>query len=166
MHNMAVAAYDAPAYDPAAKGLVEQLQGLGELFGYNSAQPLGFAVGSASGQGGDGGLWPLMMTRQGMDYTWAEGGVITTPSLGWVAEAGYPEAIIPMKDGINIPVKWVNGGSTQAGVDRPIEINLSLEIDGEPLDAKIKVIARNESEDVRVNLVRWGKQDSPQRQSV
>ncbi|MBT7082318.1 MAG: hypothetical protein HN929_12810, partial [Chloroflexi bacterium] len=48
-------------------------------------------------------------------YHFAEGGLVTSPTYGLVGEAGYPEAIIPMKDGINIPVKWVNGGSTQAG---------------------------------------------------
>ncbi|MBT7712210.1 MAG: hypothetical protein HN745_10845 [Deltaproteobacteria bacterium] len=48
-------------------------------------------------------------------YHFAEGGLVTSPTYGLIGEAGYPEAIIPMKDGMNIPVKWVNGGSTQAG---------------------------------------------------
>lgn len=147
VHNMAVAAYDAPAYDPVAKGLVEQIQGLGELFGYNSAQPLGYAVGIYSGRGGDGGLWPLMMTRQGMPYQWAEGTVAYGPQLGWIGEAGYPEAVIPMKDGHSIPVKWMNGG--RADDKGETVINLTVITDGVPKKEVIR-IAREEADEIRV----------------
>jgi TP901 family phage tail tape measure protein len=87
------------------------------------------------------------------------GGMSYGPESGYMAQLDGNELIISSK--ASYPATVVGGGS-----DRPIEINLSLEIDGQPLDAKIKVIARNESENVRVNLVRWGKQNSPRKQSV
>jgi hypothetical protein len=87
-----------------------------------------------------------------MDYAgwneWAEGGVVSSPSLGWVGEAGYPEAIIPMKDGMNIPVKWVNGGSTQEGSERPL--NIVVEVGGQEFNA----IIDQRADDIRVRAER------------
>jgi hypothetical protein len=60
----------------------------------------------------------------------AEGAVVAGPTYAHIGEAGYPEAVIPMKDGVNIPVKWVNGGSTRFGAtgqDRDEEIALLRE---------------------------------------
>jgi len=62
----------------------------------------------------------------GFPATMAEGDLVTSPTYAMIGEAGYPEAVIPMKDGINIPVKWVNGGSTQAGAQEE-EIELLRE---------------------------------------
>jgi hypothetical protein len=47
--------------------------------------------------------------------------------LGLLAEAGYPELIIPMKDGLNVPVKVINGGSTRDGA-RDEELELLREL--------------------------------------
>lgn len=58
---------------------------------------------------------------------YAEGGIVTKPTAALIGEAGYPEAVIPMKDGINIPVKWINGGSTQAGANNDEEVELLRE---------------------------------------
>lgn len=41
----------------------------------------------------------------------AKGGVFSSPHLGWVAEAGRPEAIIPLEGGA-VPVKISGGGKT------------------------------------------------------
>ena len=43
----------------------------------------------------------------------ADGGVVTKPTLGLIGEAGYPEAVIPMKNGRDIPVKIDNSGMEQ-----------------------------------------------------
>lgn len=40
---------------------------------------------------------------------YAEGGIVTSPTLGMIAEAGYPEAVIPMKNGY-VPVQISGGG--------------------------------------------------------
>jgi hypothetical protein len=59
-------------------------------------------------------------------YTAAEGGVFTSPSHVYLAEAGYPEAVIPMKDGQNIPVKWISGGTNQAGAGATSDEEVAL----------------------------------------
>lgn len=50
-------------------------------------------------------------------FGWADGGIVTKPSLGWVAEAGQPEAIIPL-DRLD---EFVGGGG---GGSQTIIINL------------------------------------------
>ena len=76
-----------------------------------------------------------------MSNRWAEGGIISSPTYGLVGEAGYPEAIIPMKDGMSIPVSWVNGGSTQAGAERPL--NITVQVGSQEFDAHIERVADN-----------------------
>jgi len=40
----------------------------------------------------------------------AEGGLVSRPTIGLIGEAGYPEAVIPMKNGRDIPVNMGNIG--------------------------------------------------------
>jgi hypothetical protein len=98
---------------------------------------------------------------------YAEGGLITSPTLGLLAEAGYPEAVIPMKDGINIPVKWVNGGSTQDGA-REEEVKLLKEQNqllsklvkqsGQPMEIKgLGKYSRARADDVIIARNQQGK---------
>ena len=135
---------------------------LGQMWGYNTSAAFSTMWGGALGWDPSSiGMLQALFTANVPGYD--QGGVATGPLSGYPATLHGTEAVIPMADGVNIPVKWMNGGMES---DKPIEINLTLEIDGQPLDAKIKVIARNESENVRVNLVRWGKQNNPQRQPV
>jgi hypothetical protein len=49
------------------------------------------------------------MPGQFMPLAMAGGGVFSRPTLGLVAEAGYPEAVIPMPSG-NVPVRILGGG--------------------------------------------------------
>ena len=155
-----------------AQALLGQIKDLGYMFGWRDAYNVGGAIqtyspmAQAAGwntwtQGAEG-LYGLFASK-GMPTQWAEGGIVNTPTWGVFGEAG-PEAFLRLSDNSYVPTQFSNSGPAQQGSDKPIEINLSLEIDGEPLDAKIKVLARNESENVRVNLVRWGKQNSPRRQ--
>ena len=44
----------------------------------------------------------------------AEGGVVTKPTLGLVGEGSMNEAIIPLPDGKSVPVKMVGGGSNNS----------------------------------------------------
>jgi len=71
-----------------------------------------------------------------MGTSWAEGGVVDSPTPGWIGEAGYPEAIIPMKDGFNIPVKILNGGS--GGPKSEQIINLTVQIAGKEFEGDVK----------------------------
>lgn len=173
VNDMAKLSLAAPADSTAGRDLLKQIEAFASMWGINHvsggdantsllANLKNFGYATAMSNAEANYIWE----RQSRALTFAEGGLINSPTLGWVGEAGYPEAVIPMKDGINIPVKWINGGSTQSGSDRPVEINLSLEIDGQPLDARIKVIAKNETENVRVNLVRRGQLSNPRRQPV
>lgn len=45
----------------------------------------------------------------GMAGKYAEGAVVSSPTLGWIGEAGYSEAVIPMKNGY-VPVRVSGGG--------------------------------------------------------
>jgi hypothetical protein len=50
-------------------------------------------------QNGIGGYIDGLDSLENYTYTpFSEGGIVTEPRIGWVAEAGYDEAIIPLKD--------------------------------------------------------------------
>ena len=74
------------------------------------------------------------------DYTtgYAEGGISTGSEAGHMELLHGTEAVIPLKDGA-IPVSFSNGGSTQDGADRPI--NIIVEVGGEEFDARIANVA-------------------------
>ncbi|OQY25627.1 MAG: hypothetical protein B6244_14870 [Candidatus Cloacimonetes bacterium 4572_55] len=163
VYKSTLSAWMMAAGDPDAQSILRTMQAIGSMWGKNNAYDLGAAVNAHGSTPTNPSTWAGAWTKHGMPSYWAEGGIINSPTYGLVGEAGYPEAIIPMKDGVNIPVKWVNGGSTQQG---STDINITLEIDGAPLDVKIKSISGNTAESHRVNLVRWGKQNSEQRQPV
>jgi hypothetical protein len=48
---------------------------------------------------------------------YAEGTIATSPTLGMIGEAGYPEAVIPMKSGY-VPVR-ITGASASSGLNDP-----------------------------------------------
>ncbi len=50
-----------------------------------------------------------------------EGGIYNRPTLGLVAEAGYPEAVIPMKHGY-VPVKVIGDNQAASGQSKPTYI--------------------------------------------
>jgi hypothetical protein len=68
--------------------------------------------------------------------------------------SGYPatlhgtELIIPMNNGLEVPVKWINGGSTQPTNDRPI--NITVEVAGKEFYADVTHIARSDADEIRV----------------
>jgi hypothetical protein len=165
VYNQAYAAWLMNPGASEAVNILNDLQALGQMWGVANAYNLGHAVNYYGGYASELNAWMDLWTRHGLPNRWAEGGIATQPTWGVYGEAG-PEAFLRLAENRYVPIPSLNGGSTRAGAGTPIEINLTLELDGEPLDTKIKVLARNESENVRVNLVRWGKQNSPKRQSV
>jgi hypothetical protein len=131
--------------------LLKELEGLAGMWGINWAAGLGGEVNTYGGYNSDPQAWTDLWNMKMGYSSWAEGGIVNSPTMGLVGEAGYPEAIIPMKDGVNIPVKWVNGGSTQGGAeqgDRPI--NITVQVGGHEFDAHIASI----SDGVRVKAER------------
>jgi len=136
--------------------IIEQMQGLASMFGVSNAYSLGYEVNRHYPGAADAEYWDDLWYHYGMSPSWAKGGIVSEPTYGLIGEAGYPEAIIPMLDGSSIPVRWINGGSTQEGAssERPIDINVTLEIDGQPLDVKIKNISSREADNVRVKAER------------
>ena len=75
----------------------------------------------------DGGFTPLGETAGSRGWTgqpiraFAEGGMVSAPTLGLVGEAGYPEAVIPLKHGA-VPVDVRGGSARSVGpVDNSIE---------------------------------------------
>lgn len=81
--------------------------GGGDKFGSFDASG-GFGTGSMSlpGLGGAGALSPAGMYT-GVKF--ADGGVVTGPTLGLVGEGKYNEAIVPLPDGRSIPVQLQDG---------------------------------------------------------
>ena len=86
-------------------------------------------LGGAAAEGGvfSGGFTPLGETAGSRGWTgqpiraFAEGGMVSAPTLGLVGEAGYPEAVIPLKHGA-VPVDVRGGSARSAGpVDNSIE---------------------------------------------
>lgn len=105
---------------------------------------------------------------------YAEGGIVSDPTLALIGEAGYPEAVIPMKDGLNIPVKWTNGGSTQAGANNDEEVALLREQvrllakianqNGQPLKIEgLGRFAKSKADEVIVTRNRNNKLNSTER---
>lgn len=55
----------------------------------------------------------------------AAGGIATEPTLGLIREAGQNEAVIPLPDNRNVPVKFVNGGGGGSGGTTVINFSVS-----------------------------------------
>jgi len=121
------------------------VEGLASLFGIRSLAALapeleGVSVGDLTA------VWSKHFKDN--HVSWAEGGVVNTPTYGVFGEAGM-EAFIPMPSG-NIPVV-INGGSTQSGAnqgDRPLYI--TVEVAGKEFYADVHQISRVEADYVRV----------------
>lgn len=139
VHNLGTLA--ATAADAAeALPLLRTMEAIGSLWNIRSALLLGQNV-AAYGVNTDYTHWPQLWEMWNQPTSWAEGGVVNQPTLGWVGEAGYPEAVIPMMDGTNIPVKWLNGGSTGAENSEPKTINLTVNVGGREFKGEVKAWA-------------------------
>jgi TP901 family phage tail tape measure protein len=57
----------------------------------------------------------------------ARGGIARSPTLGLIAEAGVPEAVVPLPDGRAIPVR-VQGGSAGGPAETPTVVNINYNI--------------------------------------
>lgn len=147
-----------------AAGMGFEISALSSMAGHTATALSGFISGNFPNQVSASEVNSWLLANGGWALPYAYGGIATEPTLGVFGEGPYPaEAFVPLPNGTHIPVQFSGGNYSN---DRPIEINLQLEIDGQPLDAKIKVIAKNETENVRVNLVRRGQLANPRRQPV
>ncbi len=98
---------------------------------------LGFANGGIT----SGGFSPI--------EAFANGGVVKKPTIGIIGEAGMNEAMVPLPDGKNIPVKMndsTNNKSLEAKFDKLInvlashpEIKVNLELDGTKLMEQLSI---------------------------
>jgi hypothetical protein len=147
--------------------LMTQVRNMGMLYGVNTAYGLGHEIAkynltddltTETQWAWAGNELAAHFARLGI--TFAEGGIVNSPTLGWVGEAGYPEAIIPMMDGTSIPVKWLNGGSTGRGDMDKRTINLTVQIAGKEFEGEVKSWA----DDVVVMRAKRGKLNDTRRQ--
>ena len=84
--------------------------------------------GLAAADGGvfAGGFTPLGESAGSRGWTgqpvraFADGGLVSAPTLGLVGEAGYPEAVIPLRHG-NVPVEMRGGGGGHGPIDASVE---------------------------------------------
>jgi len=158
--NQAMAAWlsnDATVAIP----ILKLLEGLASMWGVKNAYDLGYEVNRHYPAAADAEYWDDLWYFYNRSPSWAKGGIVDQPTLGWVGEAGYPEAVIPMMDGYSIPVSWVNGGSPQS--DQPIDLNLTIELDGKIMETRTIRISRREADGVIRERVKAGKLNSSSR---
>ena len=97
----------------------------GANIGQSVAMPSSAGVGAGGGilqnsmGQGFGTLGPNFGIRQ-----FANGGVVTGPTLGLVGEGKYNEAVIPLPDGRSVPVQ-LSGGDGGNQVNTNITVNVS-----------------------------------------
>jgi len=73
---------------------------------------------------------------------YADGGIVTSPTVGLIGEAGYPEAVIPMRNGSDIPVRI----DQSAVVEELRELRRVTEFQSEKITRMERVLSRNEGE--------------------
>ena len=163
IYNQLLSAWILPAKDAAAINAIKWTEGMAGMFGINSLSA--FVAGMNASLNPDVsyadfyGVWQKHgVTPFGGAYEY--GGIASGSERGYLATLHGTELVVSPK--ATYPATVVGGA--QDG--RPIEINLTLELDGKPLDAKITAIAKDTGENIRVKLVRWGQLNSPKRQSV
>ena len=64
----------------------------------------------------------------------AEGGVVTGPTLGLVGEGRYNEAVIPLPDGKSVPVQLAGGTE---GATAPINTNIVVNVKNGQSDSQV-----------------------------
>ena len=112
------------------KGIMSLIPGLGSFagganMGQSVAMPSSAGVGAGGGilqnsmGQGFGTLGPNFGIRQ-----FANGGVVTGPTLGLVGEGRYNEAVIPLPDGKSVPVQ-LSGGDGGNQINSNITVNVS-----------------------------------------
>lgn len=112
------------------KGIMSLIPGLGSFagganIGQSVAMPTGVGIGASGGilqnsaAQGFGTLGPNFGIRQ-----FANGGIVTGPTLGLVGEGRYNEAVIPLPDGKSVPVQ-LSGGDGGSQINSNITVNVS-----------------------------------------
>lgn len=112
------------------KGIMSLIPGLGSFgggaaVGQAVSMPTGVGIGAGGGilqnsaAQGFGTFGPNFGIRQ-----FANGGIVTGPTLGLVGEGRYNEAVIPLPDGKSVPVQ-LSGGDGGNQINSNITVNVS-----------------------------------------
>jgi len=113
------------------KGIMSLIPGLGSFgggaaVGQAVSMPTGVGIGAGGGilqnsaAQGFGTFGPNFGIRQ-----FANGGIVTGPTLGLVGEGKYNEAVIPLPDGKSVPVQLSGGvGGNAAPINTNIVVNV------------------------------------------
>lgn len=132
--------------------LIEGLKNIFSMFAPGASAVGGLALGGAGGQGaagsygsamsatsslpsftGGGGFQPVSMSNFGV-APFANGGMVTGPTLGLVGEGRYNEAIIPLPDGKSVPVQLAGGTE---GATAPINTNIVVNVKNGQSDSQV-----------------------------
>jgi hypothetical protein len=95
----------------------------------------------------------------------AKGGIATRPTLGLVGEGGMNEAVIPLPDGKNVPVKMRGNNSPSVTNNINVSVDSSKGGTREQNNKLGQQIAKAVDEQIRKNIVnerRWGGVLGPQ----
>jgi tape measure domain-containing protein len=99
------------------KGFMSLFPGGGALAGATSAASTGLSF-DPGGMAGFSAPWAFAKggIAPGGFQAFANGGIVTGPTLGLVGEGRYNEAVIPLPDGRSVPVELSGGGSSSPTV--------------------------------------------------
>ena len=132
--------------------MLQGIKNILSMFAPGASAGGGFALGGAGGQGaagsygsamsatsslpsftGGGGFQPVSMGNFGV-APFANGGMVTGPTLGLVGEGRYNEAIIPLPDGKSVPVQLAGGTE---GATAPINTNIVVNVKNGQSDSQV-----------------------------
>ena len=108
--------------------MIEGLKNIFSMFGPKlpgAAAPTPPMLGPAFAKGG---------IAFGGFTAFAEGGVVTGPTLGLVGEGRYNEAVIPLPDGKSVPVQLAGGSE---GTSAPINTNIVVNVKNGQSDSQV-----------------------------
>jgi hypothetical protein len=143
------------------EAIINPMAGLASLGGGGGGLSSGFSAGTASAIPTDAAGWgaafstPLKFATGGIapgGFTaFANGGMVTGPTMGLVGEGRYNEAIVPLPNGKSIPVEL--GGASQGNVNVVVNVDAKgSQVEGN--EAQSKQLGRVVSAAVQAEIVK------------
>ena len=144
------------------EAIINPMAGLASLGGGGGGGlSSGFSAGTASAIPTDAAGWgaafstPLKFATGGIAHggftAFANGGMVTGPTMGLVGEGRYNEAIVPLPDGKSIPVEL--GGASQGNVNVVVNVDAKgSQVEGN--EAQSKQLGRVVSAAVQAEIVK------------
>jgi tape measure domain-containing protein len=119
--------------------LIEGIKSIFSMFAPGAAPGEGLPGGLPSGDPSQGFKIPEMVPGLGnlgpqRAFKFADGGMVTGPTLGLVGEGRYNEAIIPLPDGKSVPVQLAGGTE---GATAPINTNIVVNVKNGQADNQV-----------------------------